>query len=102
MSASLQVAYPISDGTTFDYDYYTSSHTDLVAEHMGRFIDTQVVTKGLAGGPDQPPAFYAIATFTFKDNQALDDAVAAAGPVIDDIANFTNVKPQMLIGKVIA
>ncbi len=33
---------------------------------------------------------------------ALDAALGAAGPVIADIGNFTNTRPQMLIGEVIA
>jgi hypothetical protein len=32
----------------------------------------------------------------------MDAALAAAGPVLDDIANFTNVTPDMLIGQVIS
>lgn len=101
MPMSLQVIYPISDDTTFDYDYYTSTHMDLVNEHMGPHIAQTLVTKGLAGGPDVPPQSYAVATFTFVDKDALDAAMGAAGPVIADIPKFTNSQPQMLVGQVI-
>ncbi|MDJ0825733.1 MAG: EthD family reductase [Rhodobacter sp.] len=102
MAASLQVIYPVGEDTHFDYDYYTTTHMDIVAEHMGPFIQAQTVTKGLAGGPDVPPGAYAIATFTFADQAALDGAMAAAGPALADLPNFTNSQAQMLIGEVIA
>ncbi len=101
MAASLQVIYGIGDDTHFDYDYYVATHMPLVAEHMGKFMASQVVTKGLAGGPDVPPQSYAVATFTFADTDALNGALGAAGPVLADLPNFTNVQPQMLIGEVI-
>jgi uncharacterized protein (TIGR02118 family) len=102
MTLSLQVIYPITDDTTFDYDYYLGTHMPMVSEHMGAHIDKVLVTKGLASGPDAAPESYAVASMTFVDQTALDAALAAAGPVIADIANFTNTKPQMLIGEVIA
>lgn len=101
MSASLQVIYPITADTSFDYDYYLSTHMQLVGQHMGPHIDSTVVTKGLAGGPDTPPGSYAIATILFKDQNAMNSALAAAEPVLADIPNFTNTQPQMLIGEVI-
>ena len=101
MPLSLQVIYPITDETHFDYDYYLGTHMPMVGEHMGAHIDNVLVTKGLAGGPDVPPPFYAVATMTFADRDALDAAMAAAPPVIADIANFTNTQPQMLVGEVV-
>jgi uncharacterized protein (TIGR02118 family) len=101
MAMSLQVIYPITDSTQFDFDYYLGTHMPLVGEHMGPHIESVLVTKGLAGGPDAPPASYAVATMLFADKGALDAAMAVAGPVIADIPNFTNSTPQMLIGEVI-
>jgi uncharacterized protein (TIGR02118 family) len=98
---SLQVIYPIIDGTHFDFDYYLGTHMPLVGEHMGPHIADTLVTKGLAGGPDAAPQSYAVATMTFADKDALDAAMSVAGPVIQDIPNFTNTQPQMLIGEVI-
>lgn len=101
MTLSLQVIYPIADDTQFDMDYYLSTHMPLVGEHMGAHIQSTLVTKGLAGGPDTPPAFYAVATLTFADQAAMDAAMGAAGPVVGDIPNFTNTTPHMLVGEVI-
>ena len=100
MSISLQVIYSASEGSTFDHDYYTSKHFAVVDEHISQFIQSQLVTKGVADVPDQPASVHAIATFVFKDNDALGAALTAAGPVLADLPNFTNVQPTMLIGEV--
>ncbi|UAB89273.1 EthD family reductase [Ruegeria sp. SCSIO 43209] len=101
MSVSLQVIYPIGTETHFDFDYYVDTHLPLVGEHMGSHIERTVVTKGIAGGPEAPAGHYAIATIMFEDQDAMNDAMSKAGPVLADLPNFTNVKPQMLIGEVI-
>ena len=101
MSVSLQVLYPIKDGTRFDYDYYLSTHMNLVAEHMGPHIERTLVTKGMAGGPDTPPSIYAIATIVFPDQDAMNAAMKSSAPVMADIPNFTDVQPQVLIGDVV-
>lgn len=101
MSVSMQVMYPITEGTTFDYDYYTSTHMALVGAHMGPHIERTLVTKGLAGGPDTPPSLYAVATIVFKDQDAMNAAMKVSKPVLADIPNFTNVQPTILIGQVI-
>ena len=102
MPVSVQVIYPTSDGSTFDHGYYASKHMEIVGAHMGPHIHSTVVTKGLAGGgPDAPAPFHAIATIVFADQAAMDAALAASGPVMADLPNFTNVRPQVLIGEVI-
>lgn len=101
MPVTLQVMYPITDDTNFDYDYYLSTHMGLVGTHMGDQLQSTLVTKGLAGGPDTPPGLYAIATMVFADQDAMNTAMAKSGPVLADIPNFTNSQPQMLIGQVV-
>ena len=100
MTVSLQVLYPTESNTTFDHAYYQSTHLPIVREHMGPHIDSTLIVKGLAGGPDTPAGFHTIATMTFADQQALDAALAAAGPALADIPNFYSGQPQMLIGEV--
>ncbi|MEX0305495.1 MAG: EthD family reductase [Leisingera sp.] len=101
MAVTLQVLYPVSAGTKFDHGYYASTHMELVGQHMGPHIQNTVVTKGLSGGPDTPAPFHAVATILFADQDALQAAMNAAGPVLQDIPNFTNVQPQMLIGETV-
>lgn len=100
MSLSLQVLYPTDDDTTFDHDYYADKHKLLVVQNMGPHIDDILIVKGLAGGADMPAGFHVIATMTFADQNAMDAAMAAAGPVLADIPNFYSGQPNMLIGEV--
>lgn len=91
--------YPVSETSTFDHAYYAETHLPLVTEHMGPHIQTTLVTKGLSGGPDVPAPFHAIASFTFAGQGAMKAAMKASGPVMADVANFTNIQPQVLIGE---
>lgn len=101
MSVSLQVLYPVAEGTSFNFDYYLSKHMEIVNEHMGPHIASTVITKGLAGGPDAPAGYHAVATLVFDNQDALGAAMDAAGPALADIPNFTNSEPQMLVGEVV-
>jgi uncharacterized protein (TIGR02118 family) len=102
MAITMQVMYPVTDETTFDHDYYATTHMELVGTHMGDHIESTVVTRGTTGGaPGAPAPFHAVATIVFADQAALDAALAQAGPVVSDIPNFYNGKPQMLMGEVI-
>ncbi len=101
MTLSLQVLYPTDDNTTFDHEYYAAKHIPIVNEHMGPHLDGVTIVKGLAGGPDVPAGFHTIATMTFKDQAALDAALGAAGPALEDIPNFFSGQPKMLIGEVV-
>lgn len=101
MSASLQVLYPNADGTHFDYDYYVNTHLAMVGEAWGELLERTVVTKGMAGGPDTPPGFHAVATLVFNSGDAMQEAMGKAAPLLADIPNFTDCQPQMLIGEVI-
>lgn len=101
MSVSLQVLYPADNGTTFDHPYYTTKHMEIVGENIGQHIERTLVTKGLAGGPNTPAGFHAVATITFADQSALEAALAAIGPAVADIPNFYSGQPQILIGEVI-
>ena len=101
MPTSMQVIYPISDGTHFDMDYYLNTHMPIVAEHMGPHIQNTLVTKGLGSPGGNAPGFYAVASMVFENQDAFDAAMKVAGPVMADVPNFTNVRPEVLIGEVI-
>ena len=101
MSPSLQVLYPISDSTDFDYEYYFNTHLQIVGDTMGEHIKSTLVTKGIAGGPDAPAGYYAIATMVFENKVAMDAAMSNAETALNDIPNFTNTQPVILIGEVV-
>jgi uncharacterized protein (TIGR02118 family) len=99
MAATLHVMYPITDETQFDYDYYGTTHFEIVNENMGPHLSSHSASRGLAGGPDVPPGHYAIYTAVADTMGDLQAALAAAGPVLADIPNYYNGTPQMLIGE---
>ena len=101
MPVSLQVIYPVTDGSQFDHGYYATTHMALVDQHIAPHTQNIIVTKGLAGGPDVPAPFHAVATMVFADQAAMNAAMKAAGPALEDIPNFTSVQPQILIGEVV-
>lgn len=98
MSLSLQVAYPARDETSFDMDYYLGTHMPMVGQHIGAHMESALVTRGVAGGPEAPAPYYAIATMTFADTAAMEAAMAQIGPLLADIPNFYNAEPQVLMG----
>ena len=102
MTASLQVLYAAGDGIEFDADYYVSHHIPIVRETIGDFLETLMVTTGIAGPGGTKPAFHAIATMTFKDADQVEAALKALAPAVDDIKRFYNSKPQMVIGTVVS
>ncbi len=99
MPVTLQVIYPNTDGTSFDYGYFMSTHMGIVGDCIGEHIQSTLVSKGIAGGPDTPPGYHAIASIVFANQEALDEAMGKLGPVLEDVPNYTNSQPQVLIGE---
>ncbi|MGO1120926.1 EthD family reductase [Rhodovibrionaceae bacterium A322] len=100
MGYSLQVLYPVTSDSTFDYDYYTTKHMDIVGTAIGPQIEKTVIIKGGAG-PDGKQSHHAIATIVFADKANFEAAMASIGPAAQDIPNFYNGQPQMVFGEVI-
>lgn len=101
MSVTLQVLYPVGDGTRFDHDYYTETHLTLVRHTFGAQLE-RVVASRIGGTPDgDAPEYHVIATLYFVDRPSLDAALKVADPVIDDIAQFTDTTPVMQVGETV-
>ena len=101
MPVTLTVMYLTAGGTTFDHDYHATKHMPLVGQNFGKHMVSASASEGLAGGPDTPPGFHALAIMVFEDQSKLDAAMAASAPVLSDTPNYYNGDPQMLIGEVI-
>ncbi|GGE00532.1 hypothetical protein GCM10011529_03470 [Polymorphobacter glacialis] len=89
---SFVVTYPVSDGTSFDADYYTATHIPLVREKWSQYG----LTSATALIPVDPAAAYAaIAILEFADGAALDRAMTSpeAAEVFGDVAKFTTIAP---------
>lgn len=102
MALAIQIFYPAGDGVSFDYDYFLNSHMKLVGQHWGKHLQSSVLVRGIASGPNTPPAFSMVATMIVADQVALDALLADRAEVDADVANYTNAVPQILIGEVIA
>jgi uncharacterized protein (TIGR02118 family) len=92
------VLYPRSDNSTFDVDYYQQSHMPLVGKTWSQVSRWEVDL----GGPDQP--HHAVAHIVFPSAEAFGEAMSSPGTpaVMADVANYTNVQPQMYISEIAA
>lgn len=98
------VLYP-SSATRFDYDYYIDKHTPMVNElWKPHGLVSVEISKGLSGlMPGSKPAYVTITNLTFTSVEALQGALAAAGAqVMSDIANFTDVQPEVQLNEILS
>jgi len=98
------VSYPNQAGSRFDMDYYLNKHIPLVEEKLAPHGLTGVgIEQGLAGAMPGSPAKYQIEAYmTFSTIEQVQAAMGAAAPsLMADLANFTDVPPEIQISKVI-
>jgi uncharacterized protein (TIGR02118 family) len=98
----ISVLYPAGEGTTFDMDYYLSSHIPMMQRHLGDALQGVTVDQGLSGGgPNMGPPYVAITQLTVESIEAFQAALAEhMAEVMGDIANFTNASPEMQFSEV--
>lgn len=94
----LTIYYPRSEGATFDFDYFKTTHLPAVGQAFQPFgLGWATVLRGeeTVGGGE--PAFFATTFLSFADEEAARNAVkSTAGRGLGkDIANFTSVTPVM-------
>jgi uncharacterized protein (TIGR02118 family) len=91
------VAYPRTEGTKFDTDYYVGTHMDLVRSKLPGIVRAEA---DIALDDTQP--YYAVAHMVFESMEAFGAAMGAptAGEVMADIANYTDVAPTLQISTV--
>ena len=92
---SVVILYPKSDDSTFDMDYYTSKHMPLLVESLGD------ACKGW--GVSGPAHKYHAVGWAMVDSQAAFDAAMAerGKEILGDVANYTNVRPEMIVGEIV-
>ncbi|MDO6487636.1 EthD family reductase [Colwellia sp. 4_MG-2023] len=98
----VSVMYPKSLDGTFDINYYCKTHISLVGELLGDSLKHVTVDSGLAGGaPGEDPAFIAMAHMTFDSVESFEEAFGPnAETIMADLANFTNIQPQIQISEI--
>lgn len=89
----VSVLYPASEGSTFDMDYYKTTHREIVERVLGpvQFECEQ----GIDGQP-----FMATGHLIYDSMEAMQAGMGGpdAGEAMADVANFTNITPQLQIG----
>lgn len=92
---SVHILYPRTDESTFDMDYYTSTHMPMLADALG----DDCTAWGASSVPAGPWAAIGWATVTSQDafNAGMKEH---GGKIMADVANYTNVAPEMVIGDV--
>ena len=98
----VSVMYPNSEGATFDIDYYCNTHIPMVGELLGDALKGGAVDSGLAGGsPDEAAPFIAMGHITFESVEEFQNSFGPnAEKIMADLANFTNVQPQIQISEI--
>jgi uncharacterized protein (TIGR02118 family) len=92
----LTITYPKSANSSFDFDYFRSTHLPQVGEAFKPFgLGYASVLRGeeaLGGGE---PAYFATTILSFATEEGARNAVASdeGKALADDIANFTSVTP---------
>lgn len=99
----ISIMYPFAEGTTFNMEYYETSHMPMVAKFLGSNLVKYTIEKGLASGiPNQPLSYMAIGTFYVKNLADYQSAIAPNRDTIRaDFANYTNATPVILISEVV-
>ena len=95
---SLNVIYPNHDGARFDTTYYRATHIPLAMKVMK--ADKVILIEGVPMEDSAPP-YAMIAHFQFASPEALKAALAnpAMAEVRADVAEFTDIKPTVMLGK---
>ena len=91
----MTVMYPVTEGATFDHDYYRDHHVPLAVRTWG--LDGAEIDKGIDG------PYVAVVHFRFESIEAMDAARAVEGSaaVSADIANYTTIKPIRQISEIV-
>lgn len=91
------VLYPTEGGTTFDQDYYATTHMPMVKEALGDALVRCEFDRGFDGQP-----YHAAAHLFFDSMESFGAAMATAGEkLMADIPNYTDSTSVMQIGEVV-
>jgi uncharacterized protein (TIGR02118 family) len=91
----LSVLYPVTEGATFDHDYYRDRHVPLAVSTWG--LDGAEIDKGVDG------PYVAAVHFRFDSMDALGAALGLEGSaaVTADVANYTSITPVLQISEIV-
>lgn len=99
----VSIMYPNSEDGTFNMNYYKENHMPMLAELFGESLKQYSIDKGISGRlPNEPASYIAIGHLYFDTLSEYQEGFKKHGKIIlDDIPNYTNIKPTVQISKVI-
>jgi uncharacterized protein (TIGR02118 family) len=92
---AVTILYPQTDDSSFDMDYYTSTHMPMLAEALGD--DCHGWGAATIDNGKWAAMGWAVATSADAFNAAMAEHGAK---IMGDVPNYTNVRPEMLIGEI--
>ena len=92
----LSVFYPVTEGATFDHEYYRDHHVPLAVKTWG--LDGAEIDRGVDG------PYVAAVHFRFDSQDALGAAMSADGTaaVLADVANYTSIAPVLQTSEIVS
>lgn len=92
---AVTLLYPKSDDSTFDMDYYTTSHMPMFAEALGD------ACQGWGAATVTSGKYHAVGWATVSSQDAFDAAMGEHGAkIMGDVPNYTSVRPELIVGEV--
>lgn len=99
----VSVMYPNGNNKKFDMDYYVNKHLPMVGGLLGDSLKGATVEKGVSGAAPGSPALFAGMGNMYFDS--VEDFGKAFGPnaekIMEDLPNFTNIEPIILVSEVV-
>ncbi len=91
----LSVLYPVTEGATFDHDYYRDQHVPLAVRTWSP--ERTEIDKGVDG------PYVAAVHFVFASQEALGAAMGAegTGEILADVANYTTIAPVLQTSEIV-
>lgn len=99
--ASVIVAYPRTSSSTFNKDYYLSTHMPLVKKHWTKHGLRSYAVTDLSASDDAPYTYIVVMDFESLEGFGAAAQDESIKEIMGDVDNFSNVKPVLLHGGVI-
>ena len=98
----VSVLYPSKEGSKFDWDYYTTTHMDLVRNRLGSALVKDEIDRGLGTvEPGAPAPFQVVGHMWFNSMDDMHGAFAQHGAeLMGDIPNYTDLQPLFQISEI--
>lgn len=89
------ILYPRADDSTFDMDYYTSTHLPMVAKPFGDACRSWGAATVASG------SYSAMGWLMIENMDSFNAVTTEHGATFAaDVANYTNLQPEVIIGEV--